>query len=79
MPPESRAKLRVYFEKFFSGLNLPHRALWDYVTFSNGSDAYEYKIHMPDPRVSSLSSLKLPVNSEAIKQLNILSPNAIII
>ncbi len=80
VPPETRAKLRVYFKKFFSKLYLPHCASWEHVTFKiNASEACEHKIHMPDPRLSSVTSLNLPINAEAIKYLNALKPNAIII
>ncbi len=80
VPPETRAKLRVYLDEFFSKLNLPHFISWAYITFkSNASEACEYKIQMPDPRLSFLSSLNLPINAEAIKHLNALRPGAIII
>lgn len=78
-PPENRAKLRAYLKKLFEELNLKSTVNWDFVTFKpDDSPHIEHKIYMIDPRLSSVLSLKLPVNIDSIKYLNDLRPGAIV-
>lgn len=84
VPPNTRAKLRVYLKKLCDELELSHSVDWNCVTFRSKAqigtiNACEHKIHMFDPRLSSPSSLNSPENAEAIKYLNALKPNAIIV
>lgn len=79
IPPENRAKLRVYLKKLFDELGIAHTVYWDYVTFKSGDSLpIDHKICMIDPRLSSVLSLNLPVNIDSIKCLNALRPGAIV-
>lgn len=79
-PPETRAKLRTDLVKLLSELHLSFTVYWDRINFNSyDGKATDYTIHMFDPRLSSLSSLNYPENAEAIKYLNVLKPNAILV
>lgn len=73
VPPENRAKLRAYLKKLFDNLGLTSNINWDWVTFkSDDSPNVEYKIHMIDPRFSSMLSLNSPLNIDSLYRLKIL-------
>lgn len=74
VPPNSRAKLRSSIKKILNELGFTCNVNWDLITFKLNSEAHEYKIFFPEPRLSSLSSLDLGVNEEAIKFLGDLKP-----
>lgn len=72
-PPENRAKLRAHLKRIFDNLGLTSNVNWDWVTFK--SDDYpnvEYKIHMIDPRFSSMVSLNSPLNNDSLNRLKTL-------
>lgn len=78
-PPQTRAKLRSYLAKLCRELGLVCCPSWDNFSFQTAKDVYDKKIHMPDPRLSSLLSLNIKENLEAINYLNNLKPGAIIL
>ncbi len=80
VPPETRAKLRVTLKKIIDELKLTCTIIdWNTIAFKCKGENREYRISMPDPRNSSLSSLISQENEAAIKYLNDLRRDAIII
>ena len=70
-------RVTLLSKKIFDELGFIYYINWNYVTFRINPAGPEYKIYMADPRLSSLLSLNLPINSESIKLLNDFKKNAI--